>query len=116
MTSIPWKTKMITNHNGNELFINDTVFEHRQLDSGRHAIIDLRTNTPLISVYHAYSNNREIHRLRTWEKEPIGKVADMNTDFWSMEINRSMARFRPKQSESNYCHHCGAKLQKGDES
>lgn len=34
MTSIPWKTKMITNHNGNELFINDTVFEHRQLDSG----------------------------------------------------------------------------------
>ena len=107
---------MITDHNGDELFINDRVFEYEQLSSGRYYIVDLRTNTALTSVYHAYSNNREIERMRTWEKAPMSKVADMNTDFWSMEINRSMARFRPKQSESNYCHHCGYKLLKGDES
>lgn len=117
----------MTDCEGNELFINNTVFKHRQLDSGRYVIMDLRTNMPLTSVYHAYSDNREVHRLRTWAKSPIAKTQDMNTDFWSQESNRAQARFRPMdkhnccdctccEPQTNYCPTCGSKLLKGDES
>lgn len=107
---------MITDHNGDEMFINDRVFEYEQLQTGRFYIVDRRTNSALTSVYHMYKDNREVKRLRTWEKAPISKVTEMNTDFWSMDTNRSVSRFRPRRPETNYCHHCGHKLPKGDES
>lgn len=113
-------------HSGNEIFINYSVFHSEELPSGRYVIIDKRTNEPLKSVYHAYRDNRIVTRVRTWENSPNSKTTEMNTDFWSMESNRSEARFRPREThnccdcpccepQTNYCPTCGTKLLRGDE-
>jgi hypothetical protein len=107
---------MITDHNGDEIYINHSVFHHIKLDSGRYAIVDRRNNKPLKSHYRGYYDGHIIERMRTWEKTPIAKVAEMNCDFWSMETNRNLSQFPPYPTVEDNCHYCGSKLLKGDES